>query len=387
MVSFNMKKVASAAATGRSSTASHFVEGHEKLTAGVAADEFYGIPLSADITHAETETLVYLAVLILLILVKPAIKPLQQNTALSLAFWAAILAFAYAIKEVTFYPLVSVIILTRTTYPYLVVISHCIVANSSYRKEKEVHGPLHYFVSFALGFFCVGFGGSIVSDVLMGLPVTALAHARIVPCWVLGWFLVWFSPNDIFYKLLNDKNSFVSYFFNACEAMDAVTTPMGRASRSARELRNKAVAPIMAGVFAGAGGAMIRYCERTLIWKGGEDIAKSSRDALEAGAWKNFWYSLLWWYVAIYKCENGDYENEMELNHCQEYNGANWWRFTIVAWHVIWCFGCDLGLLSGHPFLTVTKMLQKIGGSVARTMNYGPNYQYLNGEAKREKSD
>lgn len=376
------RAASNAATAGRSSTASHFVQGHDKLTAGVASDEFYGIPLSNDISGADSETLVFLAVLVVLILIKPAIKPLRAP-ALSLAFWAAILAAAYAIKEVTLYPLLSTIIFTRTTYPYLIVISHCIVASAGYRREKEAHGQLHYFVSFALGFFCVGFGGSIVSDVLMGLPATALAHARIVPCWVLGWFLVWFSPNDVVYKLLNDRSSFFFYFMNACEAVDGVTTPMGRASRSARELRNKAVAPIMAGIFAGAGGAAIRYAERVLIWKGGSEVAQSSRNALEAGTWKNFWYSVLWWYLAVYRCDNGDYDDDFGDNHCAEYNGHNWYRFVIVMGHVIWSFGCDLGLLSGHPFLFLTKIMRSIGGTLAQNLNYGP--QQIIYEEKTEK--
>ena len=93
-----------------------------------------------------------------------------------------------------------------------------------------------------LAFFLYGFGGSIVSDLFMGLPVTALSHARIVPCYLIGWSLVWLFPYDFMFKSYIDSSSSLHYFFQACEAIDSVTTPMGRISRSARELPNNKTA-------------------------------------------------------------------------------------------------------------------------------------------------
>ena len=228
---------------GRSSTAAHYSQDYEVVSAGVAENEFLGIPISADVSGADPEELIFLAVLIVVILIKPSVTPLKSPS-MSLAFWASVLAAAYTIKEVALYPLLSTVILTRTSYPWLVVVPHCIVAAAAYRKERAINGQLHYTSSLGLAFFCYGFGGSIISDVLMGLPATAIGHFRIIPCWVLGWFLVWYCPFDMVYRMANSKSSFVHYFLNACEAIDGVTTPMGRVARSARELQNKSVAQI-----------------------------------------------------------------------------------------------------------------------------------------------
>jgi len=166
-----------------SSTAAHFAEGYEDAFAGTAEDEFYGIPLSNDLSVASFGDKFGLFLLLLAIIyVKPRIDVLNRRPELSRAFWIAVLAASYSLRELTWIPLLTTVVYTRTTYPYLVVLPHCIAAAASYRTERAQRpgsGALHWLPSFAFGFFCYGFGGSIVSDLLMGLPITALGHARI----------------------------------------------------------------------------------------------------------------------------------------------------------------------------------------------------------------
>jgi hypothetical protein len=352
----------------RSSTFSHFSKGYATATAGTAAHDFYGIPLTTDLSIVEPILLLDLALLVVVLLVQHKIDLLQTNTSAKVAFWSAVLAVCYALPEVTLYPIISLVIFTRTSYPYMVVICHCISACVAYRKERG--SSTHYFKSFALGFFCFGFGGSIVSDLLMGLPVTAIGHSRIIPCWILGWTLVWYSPYDVVYQQLTSTSTFAFHFVSAWEAVDAVTTPMGRVSRSARELQNKIVAPIMAGVFAGAGGAAIRYGERVILHGGDSSVSQSSAKALETGAWKNLGYSVLWWYLAVHKCDS--YENPEE-HHCHEYNGHNMLRLVIVAQHCLWNLACDLGYGEGHFFVWASEQFRYGGYLIANFFNLGTN--------------
>jgi hypothetical protein len=368
-------------AGGRSSTASHLSENYETASVGEAADDFYGIPLSTDFSETTSHAIAGFALLVFLLLLKPNVKILRSPVG-SIVFWIVVLYVAIAIKEIALYPLVSTIILTRTAYPYLVVIPHCISSVAAYRKERS--SSVHYLSAFGLGFMCYGFGGSIVSDALMGLPVTALGHARILPCYILCWILVWFSPFDVVYKLVTDKSSFVYYFVNACEAVDAVTTPMGRVSRGARELNNKTLPPIIAGLLAGSAGSVIRYGERILLRNGGELIAQESFRAFEAGVWRNLGYSALWWYIAVYQCYSGAYKEDEE-SHCHEFNGNNTHRFVLVAAHVVWNLACDLGLASGHPFVFLCRKLRGIGAKTAATLHYGPQIDYKG--VKTEKVD
>jgi hypothetical protein len=171
--------------------------------------------------------------------------------------------------------------------------------------------------------------------------------------------------------MINDQTTFVYYFLSACEAVDAVTTPMGRVSRSARELNNKQVAPIMAGLFAGAGGAVIRYGERVMLRDGGDQVAQDSRNALEAGMWRTLGYAVFWWYIAVHNCDIGAYENPAE-HHCHEYNGHNLIRFSVVVAHVAWNFACDLKLASSHPVVWISQRLLGVGSRLCTVLSYGP---------------
>lgn len=208
-------------------------------------------------------------------------------------------------------------------------------------------------------------------DFLMGLPVTALGHARIMPCYIVGWTLVWCSPFDIVFRMINNQQTFVYLFLNACEAVDAVTTPMGRVSRSARELNNKQIAPILAGLFAGSGGAAIRYGERVLLRKGGDKVAQDSHKALEAAMWRTRGYAVLWWYLAVHNCTIHAYEDP-NRHHCHEYNGHNLIRFTMVVAHVAWNLACDLKIATSHPFVWISQWLLQLGAQLSNLLSYGP---------------
>ena len=389
---------------GRSSTASHFASNFFNITAGEAEDEFYGIKLSNDITVAPPHELLGVMLLILAVLVKPYIGFLNNRKDVSISFWIAAICVTYTLRQWTILPMFTSIIYTRTTYPYLVVIPHCIVANAAYRTErvaatqmKQIKNnkdgaatkqhDLHYLSSFILGFFCYGFGGSIVSDVLMGLPATALGHPRIIPCHVLGWVLVWFTPYDLLYKMYTNKNSGVYHFLTIWEAIDTVTTPMGRVSRSARELKNKITAPIIAGLLAGTGGATLRYADRIIVQGGDPTLMKSSRNAFEIGFWKTLYYATLWWYLVVYRCNYGDILNigggdeiDKQYQHCREHNGSDLSRVVIVGLHVLWGILCEAGWASSHPVIwLVKKFVKYVGKPIAKSLHLGPNDNWPNG--------
>lgn len=353
--------------SARSSTSSHFSSNFGSATAGTAELEVFGIPLDNDIRDAPTWQLCGLCILLLVLLTKP--KFASRGT--SIAFWATVGVAAGVLSEVTVIPILTTIVYTRTTYPYLVVISHCISANASYR---SVHGDQGGVRALLFGFFLYGFGGSIVSDVLLGLPATALAHPRIVPCHVLGWALIWFSPFDWVYQTYTRSDSFLHYFIVAGEACDAVTTPMGRIARGARELQNKMTAPIMGGLFAGIGGGIVRL----LTGEGGTTFA-----ALQTGFYKTMGYSMLFWTLAVYQCDamlEPD-SKEFVLNHCAAHNGSDALRVSIVSIHILWALLCEAGMASGHPFVWVSQKIfhGKVGATMTSILRLGPS--------KHEKED
>ncbi len=324
--------------------------------------EFFGISLQNDIADSPTWQFAGLGILLIVLLMKPKFAR-RDVTAI---FWGMSLSVSFGfLLDVTWIPLLTTIIYTRTKYPYLVVIPHCIAANASYRAANG--DKADRFRALIMGFFLYGFGGSIVSDVLLGLPVTALAHPRIVPCHILGWFLIWFSPIDWVYATYTRSDSFFHYFIVAAEAVDAVTTPMGRIARGSRELANKVTAPIMGGLFAGIGGAIIRY----LLGESGATFG-----AVQSGCYKTMGYSILFWAMAVYPCENTlDPDSEaFSQNHCSSFSGSDIFRVAIVSAHVVWTLLCDAGFASGHPFIWLCHQIihGKIGSSFLSILRLGP---------------
>ena len=347
-----------------STTGTNYRARYQSILDGTKVDNIWDAP---------THQLMSLCIIALLVIFQPI--AFNKTKSRSLAFWVAILAVAASMPETTTIPILSTIISTGTSYPYIIVIPHSFIAAAAYRSK---HGDnIHFMKSFFLAFFLYGFGGSIVSDLLIGLPVTALSHMRIIPCYIIGWSLVWLCPFDIVFQKYSNSSSALHYFLQACEAIDSVTTPMGRISRSARELRNKSSAPIIAGLFAGIGGAGLRHAA-------GES---TSMEPLETGFWKTLSYSLLWWWLAVRNCQDETYNpfvgrttNEEEnvflheYNNCKSYGGSNMLRVVIVSSHTIWTLLVGIGLVSGHPLVWLCKNVsERMGMIFSRFLRTGPD--------------
>jgi len=347
------RKSVIASSTPQSSSSAHFSQGFWNATWDETEYDFYGIPLSNSITDGESWEVALLTLLVILLLFK--------NNYPKKAFWLMILSGAYLIKEMIYIPILTNIIYTQHSYPYLIVMSHCIVAAASYRKQ----GPQNFFSSFVGGFICYGFGGSIVSDLLMGLPVTALGHPRIVPCYIVAWCLVWYSPMDIIYQEFNNQKSAFHIWLVAWESVDAITTPLGRIGRASRELANRSTAPIVAGVLAGTGGAMIRY--RVL-----HTPEQPSIQALEKLTMRTLGYSIMWWYLVVYRCDHDNTFRNLEYNHCSLYNGSDWLRVLVVMFHIVWTLCCDFNLATGHPFIYISFLFRtKVIPTLSRILYLG----------------
>ena len=398
----------------RSSSASHFSKDHETATAGIASETFWGIELESSFLDVPLwQYVVVVAVGVAVPFIVPWYAhgfdtPPSGNTLQTIVSTMILMTYLVVfglgggimgiMPESTIIPVLSAIIYTRTSYPYPVVVGHCLSASASYRKNHEDHHhhqqqqqgsespsspPPSYLQSLLGTFFLYGFGGSIVSDLLMGLPVTALSHPRIIPCYLLCWVLCWYSPFDFVYQYIcrgnvisspisNNKKvksnnvgkSLFYFLLVGVEAIDAVTTPMGRISRSARELKNKTTGPIMAGLLAGIGGAVLRFAASE------PGTSRNFQSALEAGFLKTISYSLLWWSLAVMPCLPAEQfssadsswvtfnhfyswttEEERKYNHCNAYNGSDTLRVIIVSMHVMWTLLADVGIVSGHPLV------------------------------------
>ena len=130
---------------------------------------------------------------------------------------------------------------TRVSYPYSVAAPHAVWACCKYRRERELRGAdgaragaCHWLASLCWGYVCYGFGGTLVADVLLGVPTNLVTHPRIAPTYVAAWLLVWFAPADCVYRAWATPRGLARGALLVGEAVDSVTTPMGRVSRAAQ---------------------------------------------------------------------------------------------------------------------------------------------------------
>lgn len=399
----------------RSSSASHLSENYrdETLDDETVKWKFHGVDLNNDLSKATKEELSCLIILVLFLIFKNRILGKAKGN--SWALWASVLAMSIPLVDVVWIPLLSTILYTRTSYPYLVVIPHCIVACCNYRHEleqrslklyllkekaqddanRQMKPHVHPLSSFAWSFLCNGFGGSIVSDWLLGLPITALGHSRIIPCYVVSYLLVWYSPLDWCYQEFMDTSSFWRFALCIGEAVDSVTTPPGRISRGAKELKNQVTAPLAAGMLAGIGGGWIRYSERTVIQglKGEDPVTGPSIRALESGFWNTLFHSVLWWYHAVYVCTKTGWFNEnteealTDRDHCDSFSGTDDLRFGLVLTAILWTTLKHIGVISAstkHPFVWWGQdVIAPTFRQIAKVLSLGPQYGVQDRDTQR----
>ena len=82
-----------------------------------------------------------------------------------------------------------------------------------------------------------------------------------------------------------------------CETIHTVTTPMGRISRLARELQNKTLALIMAGLFTGISGSILRSTSMNTT---------TNIKVIKHGVYKTLSITLFWYYMVAWNCNNND---------------------------------------------------------------------------------
>lgn len=302
--------------------------------------------------------------------------------------WTAVaLVSIYALPGLTALPYLSTVVKTRTAYPWMIVLPHCIVAHSTYRYNHcstatPEQPPPDRLQALVLSFSLYGFGGSVLADLAMGLPVTALAHVRIVPSHVIAWLLVWYSPADVVYRTyhmdkkimdehdenntpasslpLRDVRQILRCFLLMAEAIDAVMTPLGRMARAARELHQHGLTPLVAGILAGSGGAAVRYMAGRGAW-----------EAVEAAIYKALGYCLLFGATVLWPCAAGVFTNP-DVHHCDAYIGSDLWRVTVFSLHVAWTLLVDAGVVTSHPFIWMGRQIGQRASVLAKTAGLGP---------------
>ncbi len=150
-------------------------------------------------------------------------------------------------------------------YPASIQVPHALAAAWSFRRSFAPRdwAGLSFFHKLVAGYFCHGYGGSSTRDLLLGLPVSAIAHPTLMQYYlVFGFGLVNYSPGDRVYRWLETRGSPLRLAVVFGEAVDSATTVCGAFEKGARLHPASPAAPFATALAAVLGGSIMRYFER-----------------------------------------------------------------------------------------------------------------------------
>jgi len=156
--------------------------------------------------------------------------------------------------------------ITHPGYPASIQIPHAMAAMFSFRNSfspGDYTSRVTAWHKLVGAYFCHGYGGSSLRDILLGLPISALSNPTVVQYYlVFGFWLINFSPGDFVYRWLKTPFHPLRLMMVFGEAVDDSTTITGAFEKGARLQPDVPAAPYVAALAAVLGGGIVRYIER-----------------------------------------------------------------------------------------------------------------------------
>jgi len=110
---------------------------------------------------------------------------------------------------------------------------------------------------------------------------------------LIGWFLTYFSPRNIVYKMVMTPRHPLRLFCLAMDSLDATTTTCALIDAGRKQYPNNALVPYVVGVAIFHSGAAFRWLDAKCRGKS----VKSFLAAPGSGFNKAMVLALLWWYL------------------------------------------------------------------------------------------
>lgn len=150
------------------------------------------------------------------------------------------------------------------SYPPSIQLPHAIWAASEFRQSFSAvdwHATT-IFHKLLAGFFCHGYGGSTLRDIILSVPPSVSSHVDVPFWWLVGACLAYFSPGDVVYRAISCRGHPARLACLAGEAVDLGTTVCGAFEKGRRLQPSAPAAPFVSALASALGGSMFRYFEQ-----------------------------------------------------------------------------------------------------------------------------
>lgn len=245
-------------------------------------------------------------------------------------------------------------------YPSSIQIPHAAAAAWNFRKTYTTQewASVSIWQKIIGGYFCYGYGGTIVRDALLGRPISILVHKTILAHFLTyGVFLVHYSPYDLIFRALNTPLHPLRLVTIAGDAVDSTTTILSSFELALGLFPTVSLAPWVASISAMVGGSLFRWLESRGRGNGTASWTQQRRETEWCTPTGSIQSGLV--YIAMY-------------HYTRRWYGVRFARLWITLLNVCVRIGLDIGLLNRHPAVWVHDRVSQVLTSVRTRFRFGP---------------
>eukprot|EP00039_Didymoeca_costata_P024662 m.11051 g.11051 ORF g.11051 m.11051 type:complete len:270 (-) comp4366_c0_seq1:67-876(-) len=156
-------------------------------------------------------------------------------------------------------PLRKLIAETDTNYPEPVHIGHALYSIASFRASRG--RKCNWVETLVLSFLCYGNGGTVFNDLVQGRINSVFTHDKVAKYWLACTALVYYSPSDILYKMLNTPKHLFRFSCRMMDSIDCATTLASVIDSIGSRHPGNPIAPFLVGMALFKGGHTFRYID------------------------------------------------------------------------------------------------------------------------------
>jgi len=144
-------------------------------------------------------------------------------------------------------------------YPMYIQLPHAMWAAKAFRDMHEPGDEVSWLQPIIGGYFCHGYGGTAVRDLMMGMAPAFVMHVDVPKYWAIGYLLVYHSPLDCIYDMMSTRYHPLRILTRLGEAVDVAVTLPGAYEKGVTNFPNAMMAGPAAAMLSVYGGSLWRY--------------------------------------------------------------------------------------------------------------------------------
>lgn len=154
---------------------------------------------------------------------------------------------------------------TDDAYHPMIHIGHALISIARYRAWRiEEAQPMQWLLDLVLPFFSHSMGGGVGTGMLIEgkSPLMLITLRDFMYYHFFSYLAVYWSPRDIVYRTLLRRGHPIRVFCTAMDALDGITTCIGRTDLCMKVHPNNRLMPVVSGVVLYNTGSIVKWLDQ-----------------------------------------------------------------------------------------------------------------------------